>query len=63
MKEAETLLNCCGAIQKMPSFGTEPRRKYLVAAKTCKAGMIVRVRRIQRSLHLYLPLLQVQQSM
>ena len=23
----------------MPSFGTEPRRKYLVAAKTCKTGM------------------------
>lgn len=38
--EAQNLLNCKNAIQQMPSLGVaDKRKKFLVAAKTCKKGM------------------------
>ena len=40
VKEAEKLLNCLNFAQRMPSLNpTDPKTKYLVAAKDAKRGM------------------------
>ena len=40
VKEAEKLLNCPNSVERMPSMNpTDPKTKYLVAAKDAKTGM------------------------
>ena len=40
VKETEKLLNCPNSVQRMPSMNpTDPKTKYLVAAKDAKSGM------------------------
>ena len=40
VKEAEKLLNCLNSVQRMPSMNpTDPKTKYLMAAKDAKRGI------------------------